>query len=471
MGDFTPRPYQLEASQAVVGEWYHGRSTALIMATGTGKTATAVYTVKQHAEYMRQPRVLWLTHRENLVDQTIGAVKWAWPGCKVGAVQGSRNDVTARFVVATAQTLVSDKRLAKVMQHGRFTHLVIDEFHNGHFFPDRYRGDVVSKVRRANPGVHILGLTATPVKANGEDARWLVDSVAYEIDIQRAVDEIKCLVPPVGKEYTVPVSLAGVKVRGGDYTDAQLSVMDAENVYEIIFRKWQEQAGGRQTIGFVVSIEMAEGLAQYFRRRGVMALPYHSKLKKRQKEMILWGYRKGHVKVAINPASLIEGADFPATSCIIMARPTQSQGLFTQCVGRGLRLADGKIDCVVLNFAPKDGQSLVTTNVIYDPAKRREFSVLRRGGSVIDAQGEKNAENAAMGQNEAFQVNPDDLQAAIADFYTRFELRTGRSPGQYSLKAEPYIHHEPTASPPTPPPLAQAAPSGVREWLGRILSS
>lgn len=442
---FQLRNYQETAVKNIIAEWSKGNSTLLLMATGLGKTATAVSTLKT----ANAKRVLWLVHRDYLIDQSIEAVNKIWPemGKYATAVQASRNGVNGRFVGATVQTLNNPKRLKELLHHGLFTHLVVDETHRGEFFPDRKRGDVVSKIKRYCPDIKIVGLTATPVKANGEDASWLYDSVAAEYDIQFGVDN-GWLAKPVGSKYLLQGNMAKLlpSKSTGDYVDAQLGrIMDTANNAEIVYQKWLEKSANRQTIGFTATIAQAEHLAQLFRKKGIRAFAISGKTKKKHKALIVDSYKKGLIQVIFNCAVLIEGFDAPKTSCILWLRPTLSQALYCQGVGRGLRIVDGKENCQVMNFAPRNGQSLITTEVIYDESKKKEFATERfRRQEDVSVEQEKQADAKKAGLRPV-EIKISDVTQDVMDMFVQYRILTGRMVGQTTLKKESYNELKPTA--------------------------
>lgn len=433
-----PRKYQRTAATSIKNEWSNARSTILIMATGGGKTFVANTALKEDGA----KRVLWLVHRGYLIDQAIDSLKAAWPqmAAKATAVQAARNGVNGRFIGATVQTLRNPKRLKEVLRHGLFTHLVIDETHLGFFYPDHKRNDVVSKIKRYCPNIKILGLTATPVKANGENAAWLYDSVAGNIGIQELVED-GYLVKPVGHKFLLNGSIANLlpSKATGDYQDVQLGrIMDTTNNAKIVYKKWSQLAANRQTIGFTATIKQAENLALYFRRQGVKAFAISGKTNKRKKKRVIDAYKKGLIQVIFNCAVLIEGFDAPATSCILWLRPTLSQALFAQGIGRGLRIFLNKVDCKVLNFAPRHGQSLITVKAIYDPAKKKEFATERfrlKNDAQTEPSGKQKLEKPVLRSVEA---DIEDVTEEMMNLFIKFQIQTGRMPGQLSLKREDY---------------------------------
>jgi hypothetical protein len=122
-----------------------------------------------------------------------------------------------------------------------------------------------------------------------------------------------------------------------------------------------------------VTVQHARHLKIALNVLGVKAGLVHGEMKSDERAQVLADFREGKLQALTNVAVLTEGFDDPAVSCVAMARPTKSQSLYVQCVGRGTRLAEGKTDCLVLDFADVSEQSVVTLPSLY--GMPREFDL------------------------------------------------------------------------------------------------
>jgi superfamily II DNA or RNA helicase len=237
----TLRPYQVTAVETIRSEWTHVKATLAALATGTGKTEIGTATIAAEWEAAQDAgqymRVLWLVHRIELADQPVErwARNWSHALPSRGIVMADRDDKDRGLVVATVQTLSASgyKRLDEVLRYGRFTHLVIDETHRA--VARTYKG-VLERLRRAEPNLRILGLTATPKRTDGDGLKQVFDSVAVRYSIKDAI-KLGALCPFVAMGVQLPISIADVPVKGKDGEwDGEIlgSVLDVDNARQII---------------------------------------------------------------------------------------------------------------------------------------------------------------------------------------------------------------------------------------------
>lgn len=376
----TLRPYQQEAIDATVGLWDAGMYNVLtVLPTGTGKTIMFAGLLQQRLR--PNMRALILAHRDELIQQPKEKLAQVWPEAYVGIVKAEMNQVHAPVVCASVQTLSSAKRIKQLLQAGLIDILVVDEAH--HAVAKGYV-DVIGALREANPNLCHLGVTATPNRADKKGLISVYDVVAYERDILWGI-ESGYLVPLVGKAVDAQLDLSSVGVRAGDYVPDQLTAaLEVNNWRDLIVEAWKQEAPGRPTLAFTVSVAMAESLAATFNSHGISAGWVCGETPQIERRRILADYQAGRLQVVCNMGVLTEGFDAPHTSCVIMARPTKSPGLWIQCVGRGTRLSpeSGKRDCVVLEFADNGHTAIQLTDLV--GKKPTATGVLRQQMGELD---------------------------------------------------------------------------------------
>jgi superfamily II DNA or RNA helicase len=342
------RDYQRDAAEAVWQAWARGcKAPLIVIATGGGKTIIA-------AELMsilfgvRFARSLFLAHRRELLDQTAEKVGIVSPHTQVGIVQGARNDLGRDITIASIQTLGhrSKKRLQALLDNGPYDLLVADEAH--HSVSDQWEG-VIAALREQNPEMLLLGMTATPARADGTALDSVFDEIVYEKNIFDLVD-LGYLVPPKGFKVSLDLNLDSVKVRDGDYVQKQLSkLMNTPPINRAIVQAWCEYGLDRKTVIFGVDVAHCQRLTEEFRAAGYAADHVNGAMKVRERKDVLQRFRDGETKILTNVEVLTEGYDDPSIEAVLFARPTQSHSLYAQCVGRGLRLFPGKTECLVLD--------------------------------------------------------------------------------------------------------------------------
>lgn len=366
------RPYQERANTNTRAHWSrHGRKALVVLPTGCGKTMTALSQVVRAAEAGK--RALWLAHREELLEQPMMALLGLWPaiGAQAGIVQADRNEATCQVVFASADTLRSPRRLAEVLTAGPFTLIVVDEAH--HYRGNSYEAllhqlDADCQARGATP--YFLGLTATPDRADGKSlgALW---QLVFAYSLIDALDD-GYLVPPTYERELLPtLDLSHARTRGGDLLAKDVALaLDAAGVVEHTVQALSRHRDRRPMV-FTASVPQAEQTCEALRADGWEARWVDGNTPREQRRRMLRGFLDGSVRCLVNCGVLTEGTDLPPCDCIVVARPTRSRPLYTQILGRGLRLHPGKRDCVVVDMVgASDEHSLVVAPVLLAELER-----------------------------------------------------------------------------------------------------
>lgn len=421
---WTLRPYQVEALRCISKAWVEGHSrTMLVLATGLGKTTCFAEVARRRTMAGRKPTLV-LAHRIELVDQAAARLRAAGLGASVES--GDREAfpfamVDADCVVATVQTL-RGKRLEK-WPVDYFDTVVCDEAH--HACAASYR----AILDRFDGAMH-LGVTATPDRGDAIAVGHVYPHLAYAYGIREGIAE-GFLAPIRSLAIDTPsVDLSSVRTtkqeHGRDLSaeDLAAAMRGEEQLHELAVPIARE-AGSRQTLVFVPSVEIAHALAEvltpYIGQGRVKSLDGGTD--KQTRGDVLAEYQAGAVQVLINCALFTEGFDAPATSCVAIARPTKSRALYAQMVGRGTRLALGKTDCLVLNLRPDVcAHSLVSPTDLFDGEDLPDdiaaevAKAVERGEPVLQTIAK--AEEAAR-EREAARQRERDRARIVADVHYR----------------------------------------------------
>ncbi|ACV58117.1 DEAD/DEAH box helicase [Alicyclobacillus acidocaldarius] len=381
------RDYQVEAVDAI--RRYPKPRPVLVAATGAGKT---VISSQFAVERLERGPVLFLAHRDELLDQTLDKFSVVFDALaekgrevKIGRIQGPDDDVEADFAVASVQTISQPERLERWMAAHETTPTVItDECHHATARTYMRIYHALGFLGSVPEGHVHLGLTATPYRTDKADLRKVYDGVAYAIGIHDLID-MGWLVPPKSVKLEIVEGLEG-KDDGADWSDAEVEgAVDTPSVNKQIVAAWQAQASDRLTIAFCASVEHAYHLAEEFEKAGVPVAVVHGALPKEERRQTLDAFSDGNIRVLCNYGVLTEGFDRPEVSCIIMARPTLSHSLYVQCVGRGLRIAPHifKQDCLVLDVVGvTDVHRLMTVDRLLAGEDKEESGEKREGPGV-----------------------------------------------------------------------------------------
>jgi superfamily II DNA or RNA helicase len=355
------RPYQHEWTGAVRGELARVHSTMLVACTGAGKTigiAEFSRLCVTGALFGMPGRVLILVHRDELVKQTVR--KCEAVGLFADVEKGTqRANTLAKVVIASVQTL-RGKRLAR-WARDHFALVIVDECH--HAAAKSYQDVLAHFIAK------VIGVTATPKRADGKELGETFESVAYTYDIRRAISE-QSLVPIVARRIVIDsVDLRETQTSSssGDFVQEALAkVMEDERALRGVAVPLLEQARDRSTIAFCVSVKHAQDLAALLNQyRPGCARAVWGDMDADDRESTLEAHANGEFQFMTNCALLEEGYDSPRASCVAMVAPTMSWGRYVQRGGRGLRLlgvtyaesvANGKRDCLILDFTGTAGK-------------------------------------------------------------------------------------------------------------------
>lgn len=312
------RPYQQECID-IIENLSPGAYLAQ-MATGMGKTYT-------FASIPRRGRVLLLSHREELVSQPR-----KYYDCSYGIERASQHSNGEEVVSASVQSLV--RRLDRFAPD-EFDTIITDEAH--HAAANTYR-KIFAHFR---PRL-LLGFTATPNRGDKVRLDDVFSEIIFSRDLRWGIEQ-GYLCDILCKRVQIGYDLSKVHSRGGDYAPGELEEA-MEGTADAIAQAYREHASGA-TLIFAVSVHQAEEIAA--RIEGAVVVTGETK----NRGAIIEALTQGVIPCIVNVMVFTEGTDIPRVETVIVARPTQSEALYAQMVGRGLRLYPGKekltlIDCV-----------------------------------------------------------------------------------------------------------------------------
>ncbi|PPT08979.1 putative helicase [Geitlerinema sp. FC II] len=197
----------------------------------------------------------------------------------------------------------------------------------------------------------IVGLTATPWRLSKRESMGDIFTSLVAAPMPVQLMEMGRLVKPVYYGVVKP-DLKGVRTVGGDFNAGDLDRIcnDAE-VIEAAVREWKRIAFGRRTIAFAVGVPHAHAIAQAFDDADIPAAAVDGSMPKRQRQEIYRQLATGELLLVASCEALAEGFDVPEVEAVLLARPSKSKAKYFQQLGRGLRVAPDKTDCVVLDQA------------------------------------------------------------------------------------------------------------------------
>lgn len=334
-----PTPVQTEALEALATTRREGyRRGLVVLATGLGKTWLAAF----DADAFGARRVLFVAHREEILNQAAETFLRMRPKARVGFYMGQTRDSHVDVLCASVQTLSRAAHLERfAAQH--FDYIIIDEFH--HAAAATYR-----RLLNYFAPQFLLGLTATPDRSDQSDILSLCDdNLVFTCNLFAGITA-KLLAPfHYYGIHDASVDYREIPWRNGRFDPEQLSNKLATLARaRHALKQWREHAQQR-TLAFCASIRHAEYMTEQFARAGVHAAAVHAGSRVSRADALdrLADLR---LQVIFTVDLFNEGVDLPAIDTVMMLRPTESKILFLQQLGRGLRKADGKDRLVVLDF-------------------------------------------------------------------------------------------------------------------------
>lgn len=332
------RPYQAEAKAAVFEQWDKGAfKTLLVLPTGCGKT---IVFAKVAEDCVRQGyRVLILAHRGELLEQAADKIKKSTNlGCATEKAEQTCLGSWFRITVGSVQSMQREKRLSQFSED-YFNVIIIDEAH--HCISDGYQ-----KVLQHFPSAKVLGVTATPDRGDMRNLGEFFESLAYEYTLPKAIRE--GYLSPI-KAMTIPLQLdlSGVSIQSGDFKAGDIATALDPYLHQIA-DEMMKYCRDRKTVVFLPLVKTSQKFKEILNEKGFKAAEVNGKSKDRAE--VLEAFDKGEYNVLCNSMLLTEGWDCPSVDCVIVLRPTKVRSLYSQMVGRGTRLCEGKSHLLLLDF-------------------------------------------------------------------------------------------------------------------------
>lgn len=337
----------------LAAERRHGRSRNLVVAaTGTGKTVVAAFDYKRLCEQQGgKPRLLFVAHRVELLRQAIETYRQVLRAPAFGEIlaEGRQPD-SSEHLFATIMSVAARDLLTS---HGAdyWNTVVIDECHH---LPASQFDSFASTIRPR----FLLGLTATPERADGRSVLQYFDarpdgSPAVELRLWDALDH-QLLAPFEYYASTDNTDLSGIRWNHPGELAQLANVISGNDARARLvthaIQKYVADHDGMRAIAFCVDIAHASFMADRLTAVGLPALAITSQTPRDVRERASQDLAAGRLKVLCAVDLYNEGIDIPEANTLLLLRPTQSPVVFQQQLGRGLRLADGKESCLVLDF-------------------------------------------------------------------------------------------------------------------------
>ena len=443
------RPYQEEACAKTIAAVKAGESALLVLATGCGKTVCFAAMINALLRDAPGKIAVVLAHREELIRQAVDKIeRFTGRRCAI-EMAGLTADVYGSLtppevVVSTIQTqnAGTPPRMERIRPEDVEV-VVVDESH--HAVSPSYM-KVIDYYRAG--GAKLIGVTATPDRADEEGLCKVFSSAPYVYDVADAIRD-GWLVPirqqmckVTGLDYSSVRTTAG-DLNGGDLAE----VLEVEETLQGIASATRQIVGARRTLIFTATVKQADRLAEILcRYHPGSAAAINGGTDKVERAKVVRDFAQGRLQFVVNVGVFTEGFDDPGVECVVMARPTKSRALYAQMLGRGTRPADdiapllgtlgtpdsrrGRIagstkpEVLVLDFEGNAGRHRLVTalDVLGAPKVEgvEEETVRERARKLVSEAGE---EGHGMDAEAALAKAAEDIEAEREERARRARLR------------------------------------------------
>lgn len=315
------------------------RSVMAQMPTGTGKTYLLTAAIDSFVEDNPNTKVWIVAHRKELVSQIEETIK------KFYSYSSSKNKSLLVSVKAMSIQWLSRHYNEIEEEPGM---IVIDEAH--HALAKTYK-----EMWERFPKAKFLGLTATPCRLNGKGFTDLFDVLVQSWNIPEFISKGRLATydfVSIKSDGVTQRLIDSLQKRGadGDYQNKEMDMLlNKRPSIERLYQSFEEYGKDRKGIVYAINISHAKKIMELYQEHGIKAVAIDSKTPAMERQADIEAFKKGDIQVLVNVDIFSEGFDCPDVEFVQLARPTLSLAKYLQMVGRGLRVANGKKNCVIID--------------------------------------------------------------------------------------------------------------------------
>lgn len=348
------RDYQRRVIDAL-WDWFraHQEGNPIVEAcVGAGKSVMIAALAREALTQWPGTRILMVVASRELCAQNLEKLKAVWPEAPAGVHSAGlgRKDLNRDVLYATIGSVAKKAHLL-----GRVDLLLIDECHNVSPKNAGMYRQLIAELARYNPALRVIGWTGTAYRGDGV---WLTAAdepifthVAARVTMRELLDR-GFLSPLVLGAATQRLEADGVRMSGGDFVVSALAEkLDRDELVQACADELVTLAANRRRwLVYGVTVEHARHIAEALQTRGIACAVVSAETPTGERDAHIRDFRAGRLRALVNVAVLTTGFDVPDVDCIALLRNTRSPVLYVQIAGRGLRIADGKRDCLWLDF-------------------------------------------------------------------------------------------------------------------------
>lgn len=344
------RHYQTTAIERTLQWFADGKERPLvILPTGTGKSLVQADLIRTILSDYPSVRILCASHSKELVSQNYNEIMSIWPDCPAGIYSAGlkRREHSKQIVFCGIQSVYN-----KAIKIGHTDIVIVDECHTMSRKSESRWGEFFSAMKAINPNVQIIGLTATPFRLDsGNLVPHTFNGIAYEYSVIDAINEgFLCEVIPAPVETHLKTQ--GVHKRGGEFIAGELErAVDHDPLTRACVAEIIKFGSDRRSwLVFASGNTHAQHITEILIENGIDAKQVTESTPQAERDQIVKDHKSGKLKCLVNNMIFTTGYNNPMLDLIACMRPTQSEGLWVQIVGRGMRLYPDKQNCLLLDF-------------------------------------------------------------------------------------------------------------------------
>lgn len=331
--------YQEDMKERIEKAFRLHRSVMAQMPTGTGKTYLLTAAIDSFVEDNPNTKIWIVAHRKELVSQIEETIK------KFYSYSSSKNKSLLVSVKAMSIQWLSRHYNEIEEEPGM---IVIDEAH--HALAKTYK-----EMWERFPKAKFLGLTATPCRLNGKGFMDLFDVLVQSWNIPEFISKGRLATydfVSIKSDGVTQRLIDSLQKRGadGDYQNKEMDMLlNKRPSIERLYQSFEEYGKDRKGIVYAINISHAKKIMELYQEHGIKAVAIDSKTPAVERQADIEAFKKGEIQVLVNVDIFSEGFDCPDVEFVQLARPTLSLAKYLQMVGRGLRVAKGKKNCVIID--------------------------------------------------------------------------------------------------------------------------
>ena len=359
---YSLRDYQRKALNNLYNSLKNNKKVLLSLPTGAGKTVMMAEWAHKMAQ--RGLRTAIIVDRLELIQQTYDKLNG---GASV-LYSGKKYQFDAKNLIHIVMLQTANRRMQTLLDV-KFDFIFFDEIHQ------YCEGKMFTALCDCQSQAKMIGVSATPIDDKGYLLKGF-DECINDVQTQQLINSGYLTRPIYYAPQSYNLDLNCIRMTGGDYDINQLDELMANvKCAKKIYQEWSAIAKNRKTIVFCSSIKQAEVLNMFFIEQNIHSRVVHSNMNYDERETYLYNFSIGLIQVVFNVGILVAGYDEPTVDCIVFANPTKILRRYLQQAGRGLRIADGKQDCLMLDCADIVREHGFCTDIRFFQPKQKEMEV------------------------------------------------------------------------------------------------